>query len=379
MPTSQQLLRSALLLESALERRHLDRGLLRGPDPGVRFNLRAWRFLKSALDFYPWGDDYVFTQTQAYWSLANWMLHGATGDEHYRQNALVCAEAVLRMETPEGAWKYPLPERKHLIATLESMMAASVLLAAYAREARPEFLDGAVRAADFIANRIGFQAHDGGEAINYFDRPRGKVPNNSVIAAWFFLHMHAATGDKRFLDHAPSLVRFVESVQLPTGEIPYVVGGPNEKARPHYLCYQYDAFQFLYMAWANRLAPDTWKREALGRLAGFLQGGVRQNGACASNCDCRTSGGPETDYYTAALGAALYEAWRLGLWPDEESAQKCFDRVLSRQRPDGGFGFSSGDYRILKDSRSYPRQQAMTLFHLLYACGLGDGFSRGEG
>jgi hypothetical protein len=34
-----------------------------------------------------------------------------------------------------------------------------------------------------------------------------------------------------------------------------------------------------------------------------------------------------------------------------------------------------GDYGLLRDSRSYPRAQAMTLFHLLYPY-CGNGFSR---
>lgn len=374
MPTTQQLLVSARRLESALERRHLRNGLLHGPDPGVRFNLRAWRFLKSSLRFVPWRDDYVFTQTQGYWAFANWILYDAAGDGRYRVNALDCAEAVLRLETPEGAWKYPLPERKHLIATLESMMAAATLLAAYAREPRAEFLEGAVRAADFITHQIGFQAHDGGEAINYFDRPRGKVPNNSVIAVWFFLRLRKATGDDGYLAHAPAMVRFVESAQRASGEIPYIVEGLNEKARPHYLCFQYNAFQFLYMAWAEQLAPGTWSRNVLVKLAHFLRGGVEANGSCANNCRAIGAGGPETDYYTAALAAALHEAWRLGFWAEDEPSRRCYDRVLTRQKADGSFGFSTGDYRVLSDKRSYPRQQAMTLFHLLYACDFGDGF-----
>lgn len=376
MAASQQVLTAALRLQSYLEHRHLDRGLLHGPDPGVRFNLRAWRFAKSALPLLARHDDYVFTQTQGYWALANWLLYDATGDEHYRNAALQCAEATLRMETPEGTWPYPLPERKHLIATLECMWGACTLLAAHVRAVRPEFLEGAVRASDFITDSIGFQPHDGAEAINYFDRPRGKVPNNSVGAVWFFLHMQKATGDLRFLAHVPALVRFVESVQLNTGEIPYIVEGPNEKARAHYLCFQYNAFQFLYMAWAERLAPGTWKLDTLAKLARFIRGGVQANGACANNCAAAGAGGPEVDYYTAALGAALYEAWRRGLLPDRDPSERCYDRVLARQKPDGGFGFSTGEYGMLHDNLSYPRQQAMTLFHLLYACDLGDGFTK---
>src|SRR5215470_17593325 len=49
-------------LHAFLLRRHFREGLLVGPDYGVRFNFRAWRFLKSALNFIPWHDDCFFMQ-----------------------------------------------------------------------------------------------------------------------------------------------------------------------------------------------------------------------------------------------------------------------------------------------------------------------------
>lgn len=373
MPFRDALLEASKRLHACLARRHYTQGLLHGPDPGVRFNLRLWRFLKDALEFFPWGDDYVFTQTQGYWVLSNWLLYDATGNDNYRQIALESTEATLARETSEGYWAYPLPERRHLIATLEGIWGASPLLATYARNPRPELLRGAIRAYDFIIRKIGFQKHTPGNAVNYFDKPRGKVPNNSVIAAWFFLRLWSATGDARFLEHARPLFDFIAAVQLPSGEIPYIVDSPLEKARDHYLCFQYNAYQFLHLAWSERLHSGLGAQPILDRLFGFLQRGVQPNGACAKNCASAGRGGPEVDYYTAALGAALHEAHHLGL-DQGESGERCLARVLSRQRTDGGFGFSTGDYWVLRDGRSYPRYQAMTLFHLLYACDLGDGF-----
>lgn len=373
MPERQQRLDAALKLYQWLEKCHLRSGLLRGPDPGVRFNWRALRFLKSAFPWLARGEDYVFMQAQGYWALSNWLLHDLTGEPRYREAALACADAVLALETPEGFWPYPLPERRHLVAALESMWGAAVLLAAHERTQRREYLEGAIRACDFILNCIGFQPHGDGEAVNYFDQPRGKVPNNSVTAVWFFLWMAKAAGNERWAARVPALVRFVESVQLPTGEIPYIVEGPNERARAHYLCFQYNAFQFLYMDWAERIAPGTWSKDTLARLARFLEGGINTSGACANDCAAKQARRekPEVDYYTAALGTALHEAALRGLCgPPPDLSQRCFARLLARQKADGGFDFSTGDYGILADRQSYPRQQAMTLFHLLSACGL---------
>jgi hypothetical protein len=371
MPTHEDLFSAAERLHAHLLRRHYDRGLVHGPDAGVRFNLRVWRFLKSAGDFLPWRDDYVFMQTQGYWILANWMLHEATGEPRYRDLALESTEATLRLQQPRGFWRYPLPERRHLIATVEGDWGAIGLLASYARTPRAEFLAGALRWYEFLVNSIGFLEHERGRAINYFDQPRGKVPNNSVEAAWLFLRLWKATGEERFLDHVAGLLEFVATVQLPSGELPYVVASRHEPGREHYLCFQYNAFQFLKLAWSARLRPDTQAEAILARLARFLAQGVTASGASAADC---SHAEPEVDYYTAVLAAALRETAELGLVPAHDLSARCYARVLERQRPDGSFIYSTGDYGFLRDTRSYPRAQAMTLFHLLYGCGLGEGF-----
>jgi hypothetical protein len=52
-------------------------------------------------------------------------------------------------------------------------------------------------------------------------------------------------------------------------------------------------------------------------------------------------------------------------WADhEDAARRAFAFVRTRQRPDGGFPFSRGDYYVLSDRSSYPRYLAMTLYHL---------------
>ena len=364
-----ELFAAAERLHAHLLRKHYDRGLLSGPDAGVRFNLRLWRFLKSALDFIPWRDDYVFMQTQGYWVLANWMLYEASGEPRYHDLALESTAATLQLQQPAGFWKYPLPERRNLIATVEGDWGAVALLASYAREPRKEFLAGAVRWYDFLVQRIGFQERPAGKAINYFDRPRGNVPNNSVEAAWLFLRLWKATGDERFFEHLGGLLDFVAAVQLPSGELPYVVESPYERGRKHYLCFQYNAFQFLKLAWCAGLKPGTKADDILPALARFLAQGVTPRGASRADCSRLK---PEVDYYTAVLAAALREADELGLVPSRDLSDRCYARVLERQKSDGSFASSTGDYRLLRDSRSYPRPLAMTLFHLLYpSCGYG--------
>lgn len=372
MPDRDQLFRAAERLHTHLLRRHYDRGLVRGPDAGVRFNLRLWRFAKSALDFLPWRDDCVFVQTQGYWVLANWLLHEATGEKRYRELALESTEATLRLQRAEGFWAYPLPERKHLIATVEGDWGAIAALASHAREPRPEFLQAAARWYEFLVTRIGFQDHTPGRAINYFDRPRGKVPNNSVEAAWLFVRLWKATGEARFLEHVDALLDFIAAVQLPSGELPYIVESPQERGRVHYLCFQYNAFQFLKLAWLARLKPGTRADSLLPPLARFLAGGVTASGASAADC---MNEKPEVDYYTAVLGAALFAAAEKGFLTSQELSDRCYAGVLKRQRPDGSFAYSTGDYGFLRDSRSYPRPLAMTLFHLLYPF-CGEGFDR---
>lgn len=371
MPGAAQLLQASERLHSQLKNRFLRGGLLKGPDAGVRFNLRAWRFLKSAFSLFPWNDDYVFLQTQGYWILCNWILHTATSEPGYRELAIEATEAVLKIQQPEGYWRYPLPERRHLIATVEGNWGAAGLLASYERTGRHEFAEAAIRWYDFLTRRIGFQPHRRGKAINYFDRPRGKIPNNSVEALWTFLRLWKATGDERFREHTAGLADFLADVQLPSGELPYIVEGPLERRRDHYLCFQYNAFEFMKLAWASKLDPTCGAGGLLMKLGEFLKRGVAPSGAAKADC---FHAAPEVDYYTAALGAALHGAAAEGVAGTCSLTERCYARVLARQRKDGSFAYSCGDYGFLADQRSYPRPQAMTLYHLLVPAA-GNGFA----
>jgi len=64
--------------------------------------------------------------------------------------------------------------------------------------------------------------------------------------------------------------------------------------------------------------------------------------------------------------AALSRATVLGLGDFRVLADQAYRRVLSLQRTDGGFEFfSQGNYGLLTDRRSYPRNLSMILCHLL--------------
>src|SRR5215831_21212709 len=138
MSSPNGLARAGEKLHAFLLRRHFREGLLLGPDYGVLFNFRAWRFWKSALNFIPWRDDCFFMQAQGYGILVNWDLYERTAEARYREIAVATTEAILRLQTCEGFWAYPLPERRHLIATVEGSWGALGLLASHARAPREE-------------------------------------------------------------------------------------------------------------------------------------------------------------------------------------------------------------------------------------------------
>jgi hypothetical protein len=89
--------------------------------------------------------------------------------------------------------------------------------------AREKLFAAAERLHAYLLGRIGFQQHEAGKAINYFYKPRGKVPSNSVEAAWVFARLWQATGDERYLEHLAGLMDFVRSVQLATCTPPHLV------------------------------------------------------------------------------------------------------------------------------------------------------------
>jgi len=370
--TAAELLPAALRLHARLEADHLHAGRLEGEDQGVRWNIRVWRFWKSYLPRLAPRRRHFFLQGQGYWALANWTLHDLTGDERFLARAREATEAVDETQREDGAWDYPLRERRHLVATVEGDFGAVTLLEGYERGLGDDLLHSARAWHDYVELRIGYQEHPAGLAINYFDRPRGLVPNNTAEWVWVLGRFASATGDRRFLGRVHHLLGFLEAIQLPSGELPYEIGGRYEpRTRVHYLCYQYNAFQCMKLAWYAEAHGDERARALAVRIAAFLASGVTQSGAVRASCRARL---PEVVYYADAVGMALHTVTRLG-WADHGAlADRAFRWVLSRQRPDGSFPFSRGDYYVLADQGRYPRYLATTLYHLVErARGAGPG------
>lgn len=359
---------SAERLHSYLLQQHWQEGAVYGPDSGVRFNARIGRFIKGYVNFVPWSDNYAYIQSQAYWILSNWLMYDLTENPQFEALAIQGTDYVKAQQTPEGYWKYPNPEWKHRIATVEGCIGSLALVESYRRTDQQEYLDGADKFYGFLLNQIGFrkQADPSMLAINYFAGTPGDgggVPNNSTLLLWMLGELFNATGRQEYLEHCQPMTNWLEHVQLPSGELPYALGKTADKDRVHFLCYQYNAFEYLDLAHYYHRTDDKAVLSIIERLAGYLEKGFTKQGACRYNCQQAT---PEVNYYTFSLARALSHSQEMAFTDCTEEIQKAYQRALSHQRADGGFRFfSKYNYRFLKDRRSYPRNLSMILYHLL--------------
>ncbi len=351
-------------LHSYLVGEHWNGRALEGPDSGIRFNARIGRFVKSYLGFLPWPDRYIYMQAQAYWILSNWFMRDMLDDARYEEYALSCADYVLAAQRPEGYWEYPNPEWKGRIATVEGNYAAVGLLESYCRTRREPLLESAKKWYHFLMREVGFQGGDGMLAINYFSNVRGgMVPNNTASLLRFLAELADATNDAQYLARSDGMVTWLNHVQLETGELPYSVNNLQGDGRIHFLCYQYNAFEFINLARYCQLSGDQRILPVLEKLAAFLATAIAESGAARYDCH---QARPEVLYYTSALAAALTQATRMGIGDFGALADRAYAYVLAHQRSDGGMDFfSRGNYGLLVDRRSYPRNLAMILNHLL--------------
>src|SRR4029453_14154791 len=132
-------------LHGHLARHHLYGGRLEGPDQGVRWNIRVWRFWKSAFPALAPHERHFFVQGQGYWALANWSLHALTREAGFRAHAVEASQAVADAQREDGGWDYPLREGRHLTATVEGDFGAVTALEAHRHGLGERYLDVARR------------------------------------------------------------------------------------------------------------------------------------------------------------------------------------------------------------------------------------------
>ena len=338
-------------------------GRLVGPDPGVRFNYRFWRFGKGLFPNKNWGDDLVYMQAQGYWILANWLRSNSPEDESARL-AEATSQHVIAAQRTDGGWDYPNREWAGRVATVEGIWASLGLMESYRKTERREYLEAVLRWHEFFEREVGYQDFDGMTAVNYFANEVSEpVPNNSALTLRYLAELSNATGDSRYLSRCENLLQFISTAQMPTGEIPYVYNLPKMK---HFQCFQYQAFTFLDVLRYFQLTSDANAKRVLQSQAKFLSTGITQAGYARYECgnDYRT-----VNYHTMAVSTALsLAADHLDSADFAPVARRGLNYVLALQSADGSWPHSRGDYRVLADIRKYPRYLAMMLYHMLSVC-----------
>lgn len=359
-----QYFQTALKLHQYLVSKHWNGQALIGPDPGIRFNYRIGRFIKSYLRGVHWNDDLYYLQAQGYWVLANWQLFARTGKEKYAGIALRCSEYMVTQQRDDGAWEYPNPEWKGRIATAEGTWGSLGLLETYRQTSDGAFLRGALRWHKFLVETIGFQQVGDELSVNYFAyRTQPRVPNNSAFVLRFVAELAVVTGDTGYLHPCVDLLTFMDHVQKPTGEFPYSVAGVNGgTVKPHFQCYQYNAFQCLDLIRYYELIGDAAILLLIRNVLNFLSEGLDTDGHAFYECGNRHR---EVTYHTAVLGAAFAKANQQGIEGYDHLANRAYSYLVGLQQANGGFSYSRRDYHLLSDQRSYPRYLAMILHHLL--------------
>jgi uncharacterized protein YyaL (SSP411 family) len=337
---------------------HWDGNKLAGPDPIGRIHWRITRFIRSYLRSLPGDDRYAYLQAQAYWIRANLKLLQASRDPGYSEFVLPCADYILSSQRGDGSWIHPpIWGRRGFVSTVEGVWASLGLTAVYQETGRRAYLDGALRWYEFQMERIGFQEVAGGLATNYYAHSTRIVPNVTTMLIWFLAELFQITRDAAFLELTEPMIRFLQHSQLSTGELPYELG-----TRTHYLCYQYNSFEFLDLAHYYQITGNEQVRPLMSGMAEYLATGITERGSCRQDCFKEF---PEVNYWTASLATALRKAHEFELGDYFDLSERSYRYLLTQQRPDGGFDFSERNYRLLRDQRSYPRYLAMILDHLM--------------
>ena len=356
-------MKAALKLYDNISENHWNGRFLLGPDPGLRYNVRVWRFLKSYLRFLPWKDTHYFLQCQGYWIWDNWKLYDLFQESKYEETARACTEFILECQKMGGYWEYPLKRWKGRVATVEGCYAALGLIESYRHTGEKSLLNGLLAWYDFLIEKVGFQEYKDSLAVNYFAGRSGRlVPNNATLVLELFGYLFDITKQNKYLTYCKEMIKFLKYSQTDTGELPYAFMTPDVEGREHFLCYQYNCFQFLDLAHYWEMTKDDKVRAILKKLIAFISTGLHEKDHSKYNC---AKSYPEVTYYTAVMGAAFLKATEIGLGDYSEYENRAYMHLLARQNRKGGFIHSSRNYGILSDRRSYPRYLVMILKHLL--------------
>ena len=350
---------AASRLHSYMLRNHWDGRKLVGPDPIGKIHWRVTRFVRSYFPYLLGEDRYTFLQGQAYWIRANLKLLKVAQKPQYLEFARRSADHIVSAQAADGHWMHPpIWGRRGFISTVEGVWASLGLAAVYRETRTDSYLDAARGWYKFQVRGIGFQEVGDGLAANYYAHSTRIVPNVTTMLIWLSAELFQITGDAAYLEPTEPMLRFVQHCQLSTGELPYELG-----TRTHYLCYQYNSFEFLDLARYYQITGNEQMRPLLRRMAEYLATGVTERGNCRHDCFKEF---PEVNYWTASLATALRKAHELGLGDYLELSERGLRYLLTRQKLDGAFDFSERNYGFLRDRRSYPRYLAMILDHLLY-------------
>jgi len=342
---------------------HWDGSGLMGPDPGLRYNFRIFRFIKSYLSSVKWKDNFYFLQCQGYWVFDNSMMNAVTNEDKYLEIIRLTADRILDFQAADGSWQYPLPEWKGKIATVEGNYGARALIESFRKLRDERYLAGALKWYDFLTEKTGFQFYKDSLSINYFAGIKGRlVPNNATLTLAFLSELYRETKDLKHLKYSEEMIRFLKYAQKESGELPYAFEIPGTQGREHFLCFQYNSFQLMDLATFYNITQNKDVYDVLKGLARFISTGVEKDGHSRYNCFKST---PIVPYYTAAIAAALLTADNIGLGDYAELSDRAYSFLLKTQNKRGGFYYSKNNYKILKDRRSYPRYLVMILKHLL--------------
>jgi hypothetical protein len=338
-----------------------------GPDPGLMFNLRVLRFVKSYVPSMSRVDKNYFLQAQGYWIKDNWDLFKLSGKSIHKEVAIACSNYVVESQKSDGSWEYPLKEWQSYVSTVDGTWASLGLLASYQQTKDQTYLTAALKWYDFLINKTRFQKYKDSLFVNYFAfSSKGlKVPNNTTLVIWFFAELFKITGDRKFVTLNYKLIRFLELCQKPDGELIYQVG------RDHYLCYQYNSFEFLDLFNCYNINGNTRIKNIMGKLAKFIASGVTENGAVKYACSQTF---PEITYLSGATGAALVCASNIGFGDYQRHIERLYRYLIENQKSNGSFFYSRHDMAYVKkpiqwgfltDRTAYPRQLSYIIQHLL--------------